>query len=261
MSLPRIRRLSPLVRAVLAPNPSPMTLDGTNTYLVGERDVVVVDPGPDDAAHLARLSAEAGRPSLVLLTHRHPDHAESAVRFAAEHGVPVAAAPGDGAEPVADGAVIRAPGATLRAVATPGHASDHLCFLLEEERALLTGDHILGEGTTVVAHPDGDMREYLASLERLKGEDVRVMYPGHGPVVTEPRAVLDYYITHRLEREEQVTAAIADGHDTVEAMVAHIYADVDPRLHPAAALSVRAHLDKLAAEGRARADGDRWRLS
>lgn len=257
-----VRRLSALVRVVLAPNPSPMTLEGTNTYVIGDGDgAVVLDPGPSDAGHLARVAAEAGAVSLVLLSHWHPDHAEAADEFAARVGAPVAAADRagrGGARSIAEGQIVEAPGARLRAVQTPGHASDHLCFVLEEEGAMFTGDHILGFGTTVVAHPDGDMGAYLASLERLRVIPSARMYPGHGPVIEDPRPVLDYYIAHRLEREQQVLGVLGGGGRTVEEIVAEIYAEVDPVLHPVAAMTVRAHLAKLAREGKVREAGERW---
>lgn len=259
----RVRRLSPLVRVVLAPNPSPMTLDGTNTYVIEDRDAsIVLDPGPADEDHLERVRAEAGRVSLVLLSHWHPDHAEAADELAARTGAPLAAMAGSraGSLPVSDGDVLGEGRGRLRAVATPGHARDHLCFLLEEDGTLFTGDHILGFGTTVIAHPDGNMREYLSSLERVREIPARRLFPGHGPVVEEPERVVDYYIAHRLEREQQVIDAIRAGARTVEAMVERIYADVDPVLHPVAAMSVAAHLEKLETEGAARSDGDSWRL-
>lgn len=258
-------RLSPLVRMVRAPNPGPYTLEGTNTYVVGERAPVVIDPGPDDEEHLKRVLEEAGEPSLVLLTHRHLDHAQGAERFADMARASLAAAGTSvagvcaSAAPVADGQRIAAGGATLVAMATPGHASDHLCFLLEEEQALFTGDHILGRGTAVVVYPDGDMTDYLASLDRARAAAPRRLYPGHGPVVEDPGPVLSYYKEHRLERERQVLAAIDAGDETPEAMVARIYAGVDPRLHEAATLSVRAHLDKLRREGVVRESAGRWK--
>jgi glyoxylase-like metal-dependent hydrolase (beta-lactamase superfamily II) len=262
----RVLRLSRLVRRVLAPNPSPLTLEGTNTYLVGAGEaLLLVDPGPADAGHLARLEAAVGRARVaaVVLTHRHVDHAEAAGRCAERFGAPVVCArpagPADRA--LADGDRVVADGATLRAVATPGHSSDHLSFLLEEERALLTGDHVLGRGTTVVAHPDGDMAAYLASLERIRALDLARIYPGHGPVIEDPARVLAEYVEHRLMRERQVLDGLAAGPATPEELVARIYVDVDPILHAAAALSVRAHLAKLAREGRVVQEGDRWRRS
>lgn len=260
-----IARLSSLVRVVLAPNPHPLTLEGTNTYLIGNRNPIVLDPGPLIDEHLERVLREAGEPRLVLLTHRHPDHAEAAERFAEMARAPLAAFPvagdpiGTGAGAIADRQRIAADGATLVAVHTPGHASDHLSFLLEEERALFTGDHVLGRGTTVVAHPDGDMADYLASLDLMRALEPRRFYPGHGPVVEDPGPLLDYYTAHRLEREQQVLAAIDTGDRTVEAMVERIYADVDRALHGAAALSVAAHLEKLRRDGALAVEDGRWR--
>ena len=260
-----VTRLSPLVRVVLAPNPHPLTLEGTNTYLIGERNPVVLDPGPMIDEHLARVLDESGEPRLVLLTHRHYDHAESADRFAAMARAPVAAFPVtddlvcSGAGAVRDGQRITTDGGTLIALHTPGHASDHLSFLLEEEQAVFTGDHVLGRGTTVVAHPDGDMVEYMSSLERVRALAPRRLYPGHGPVVEDPAPHLDFYVSHRLEREQQVLAAIDDGDETVHEMVERIYAEVDHALHGAAALSVSAHLTKLERDGVVIREGERWR--
>jgi glyoxylase-like metal-dependent hydrolase (beta-lactamase superfamily II) len=237
-----VTRLSPLVRVVLAPNPSPMTLQGTNTYVIGDAPVVVVDPGPNDEDHLERVLAEAGRVAVVAISHRHPDHAAGAQRFAEMCAAPLVA-PTDG-DQVAGGDVM------LRVIATPGHSSDHVCFSLEVEGAMFTGDHILGEGTTVVAHPDGDMQAYLNSLEVLRAMEITRMYPGHGPLIEHPREVLDYYVSHRLERERQVLDAIDAGDRTVEQIVERIYVDVDQVLHPVAAITIRAHLEKLRREGR-----------
>lgn len=257
-----VERLSDLVTLVRAPNPSPITLEGTNTYIVGS---IVIDPGPAIPSHLDAVLDHAGEPSLVLLTHRHPDHAAGADRFAAMARAPLAAFGDgdplfcDGAGPVHDGQRIEAGGVTLVATYTPGHSSDHLSYWLEEERALFTGDHVLGRGTTVIAHPDGDLVAYMASIERARALDPARLYPGHGPVVDDPAPVLAYYRDHRLEREQQVLAALAAGVGTVRQMVERIYADVDVALHDAAALSVRAHLAKLEREGRAAADGEGWR--
>jgi len=261
-----IRWLSDRVRLILAPNPSPMTLEGTNTYLVGGPDaLIVIDPGPNDDGHLGSIEAGvAGANTVaVLLTHWHPDHAEAAERCAEMLGTVIAAnaepkRPND--IPIGDGQRVGGDGVFLTAVATPGHASDHLCFLLEEERVLFTGDHVLGRGTTVVAYPDGDMAAYMDSLERLRGLPVDRFYPGHGPVVDEPARVVEEYIEHRKEREVQVLEGLAAGLATPEELVARIYIDVDPVLHPVAAMSVRAHLAELAQRGRAVQDGERWRL-
>ncbi len=259
-----IEPLSDLVTLVRASNPSLITLEGTNTYVVGARTPVVIDPGPNDAEHLERVLGEAGEPSLVILTHGHPDHAEGAETFAAMARAPLAAfGGGDGvcaaAAAIVDGQRIDVDGTTLTAIHTPGHASDHLSFVLESERAMFTGDHVLGRGTTVVAYPDGDMADYMSSLRRARAVGAIRLYPGHGPVVEEPDAVLDYYIAHRLEREQQILDAIDAGAREVVEMVARIYADVDARLHAAAALSVQAHLHKLRSEEILTEDGGVWR--
>lgn len=256
--------LSDRVRLILAPNPSPMTLEGTNTYLIGDRSLILMDPGPNDDAHVASIEAAVAGAAVesILITHKHIDHAEVAERCAQLFDAPIAsnagpARPGD--RHVGEGDRV----GELLAVATPGHSSDHLCFVLEQGRTLFSGDHILGRGTTVVAHPDGDMGAYMASLERLRGLDLDRIFPGHGPVVNEPAAVIEEYIEHRLMRERQVVDGLAGAGEPVtpEELVARIYFDVDPILHPIAAMSVRAHLAKLAREGRAVQDGERWRPS
>lgn len=246
-------RLSERVRVVLAPNPSPMTLEGTNTYIVGDNhSVIVIDPGPADAHHLGRVMAACGDANVVgiFLTHWHGDHSEGAEKLSQTLQSPLGSWSPLGPEEIRlhDGERAGADGVFLTAVHTPGHASDHLCFWLEEERAMFTGDHVLGRGTSVVAYPDGDMGAYMSSLERLGGYDAAVYYPGHGPVVSDPPALREYYVAHRLEREQQVLDALPG---TPTELVQKIYADVDPSLHRVAALSVRAHLAKLKQEGRA----------
>ncbi len=207
----------------------------------------------------------------MLLTHTHPDHAEGARRFATRAGAPLAALHPDWATPgapgLADGAPLELAAAGVRLVPlpTPGHAADHCCFWLEAERAMFTGDHILGRGTTVVEWPSGDMRAYLRSLELLLDFDLDRLYPGHGPAVGLPpaapgtaRARIRDYIDHRHLRESQVLAALAAGDQTPAELVARVYVEVDPALHPAAELSVRAHLAKLVAEGQVRGEDDRF---
>jgi glyoxylase-like metal-dependent hydrolase (beta-lactamase superfamily II) len=258
-----VRWLSERVRVVLAPNPSPMTLEGTNTYLVGDaRSVIVIDPGPSDDGHLASIAAAVAGAKVVavLLTHHHIDHDESATRAAEMLDTTVASSAEPHQVAVKDGERFGGDGVFLTAVETPGHSSDHLCFLFEEERALFTGDHILGRGTTVVAFPDGDMGKYMASLERVRGLGAERFYPGHGPVVDNPAEVVTEYIEHRHMRERQVIDGLTAGPATPEELVERIYADVDPILHPVAAMSVRAHLAELAQRGRTVQDGDRWRL-
>lgn len=250
-------QLDPLTTLVLAPNPSPMTLDGTNTYVLAapEADAtIVVDPGPDIAAHRVAVQGAIGVRDVaaVVLTHHHVDHAEAA-HWAQAWGAPafafspeLIAAP---ATALADGATVEAGGVTLRAVHTPGHASDHLCLRVEQTGAVLTGDHVLGRGTTVVAWPDGDMRAYLGSLQRLAELPATVLYPGHGPTLVDPSGTVAAYLAHRQQREAQILAAVAAGAATPHAIVQRVYADVDAALHPAAQRSVRAHLDKLVREG------------
>ncbi len=247
-------------QCVLAPNPGPMTLDGTNTWVLADpgADVcVVVDPGPDDEAHLAAVAAAAQsdgdrRVAVVLLTHGHPDHAEGAARFAGAVGAHVRAldpAHRLGSEGLDGGDVVTAAGLELRVVPTPGHTADSLSFLVAADGGLLTGDTVLGRGTSVVAWPDGRLADYLESLERLAGlaadGAVLRLLPGHGPVLDDPVAVLAHYRAHRRERLAQVEAALAAGDRTPRAVVERVYADVDRSLWEAAELSVRAQLDYL----------------
>ncbi|MFI7140587.1 MBL fold metallo-hydrolase [Streptomyces massasporeus] len=248
---------------VLAPNASAMTLDGTNTWIVSEPDsdlAVVIDPGPLDDEHLRRVIAtaeQAGRRvALTLLTHGHPDHAEGAARFAELTGTRVRAldpALRLGDEGLAAGDVITTGGLELRVVPTPGHTADSLSFHLPADRAVLTGDMILGRGTTVVAHPDGRLGDYLDSLRRLRSltvdDGVHTVLPGHGPVLEDAQGVVEYYLAHRATRLAQVETAVEDGHRTPAQVVAHVYADVDRSLWPAAELSVRAQLDYLEEHG------------
>jgi glyoxylase-like metal-dependent hydrolase (beta-lactamase superfamily II) len=265
-----LSRLDELTTVVLAPNPSPMTLDGTNTYLLGtpgSGEVVVVDPGPDLLDHREAVdraaAAQDAEVVVVVLTHHHRDHAEAA-GWADQWQAPLHAfSPhlvDTPAEPLRDAETLRRAGVTLEAVHTPGHSSDHLCLRVVETDTVLTGDHVLGRGTTVVAWPDGDMAAYLDSLRRLAAVGAAALYPGHGPVVDDPAAVVQDYITHRMEREQEVLAALHAGDSTPAEIVTRVYADVDPVLHPAAERSVRAHLDKLAAEGTVVADGEGWRV-
>ena len=262
-------RWSPRVTRVLAPNPSPLTLEGTNTFVVAEpgaASVVVIDPGPDDQGHAgAVVRACGGRPvELVLLTHTHVDHAEGARGFAGRVGAPLAAiAPGwatAGAPDLGAGVPVAAAGLELLPLPTPGHAADHCCFELAADRAVFTGDHVLGRGTTVVEWPSGDMADYLASLDLLRRRRPERLYPGHGPLVGDAVARVEGYIAHRRDREAQVLVAVEAGDRTPGEIVARVYAAVDPALHPAAELSVRAHLAKLAADGRVTADdrGERF---
>lgn len=254
--------MSPYLRLIRAPNPGPMTLDGTNTWLVGDPGtgpVVVVDPGPVIAAHQdAVLSAATRGVASVLLTHRHLDHAESAAEVAARAGCGVRAADPAfvvGPEGLADGDRLAVGGATMTAVATPGHTSDSVSLLVRGEDGttrLLSGDTVLGRGTTVITHPDGNLRVYLESLDRLRRlvdeQHVAEILPGHGPMVTDPAGWLASYAEHRRERLNQVRAALARGARTPADVVAMVYADVDRAVWPAAEQSVRAQLDYLDSE-------------
>ena len=244
---------------VLAPNPGPMTLEGTNTWVLaepGSSSAVVVDPGPDDETHLRAVvdTVHAGgrRVGLVLLTHGHLDHAEAARAFGRMTGAPVRAldpALRMGEEGLADGDVVTLEGLEVRVVGTPGHSGDSVSFHLPADGALLTGDTVLGRGTTVVAHPDGRLGDYLASLRRLRqvaeSAEAPTVLPGHGPVLDDAVAVCEQYLAHRAERLGQVEAALDAGARTPHEVVERVYADVDPAVWPAAELSVRAQMDYL----------------
>jgi glyoxylase-like metal-dependent hydrolase (beta-lactamase superfamily II) len=246
---------------VLCPNPGPMTLDGTNTWVLlepGATEAVVIDPGPLDETHLravvAAVEARDARVTQTVLTHGHADHAEGAGRFAELTGAPTRAV-GRGHDDLSDGDVVSAGGLELRVVATPGHTADSVSFALPADHALLTGDTVLGRGTTVVAHPDGELAAYLHSLQaiaRLTGHGhVTSILPGHGPFVPDAAAMVAFYRHHRAERLEQVRQALADGAaqapDVVAAVVERVYADVPREVWPAAALSVAAQLEYLRA--------------
>jgi glyoxylase-like metal-dependent hydrolase (beta-lactamase superfamily II) len=239
---------------VRADNPSPMTLEGTNTYVLrapGALGAVVVDPGPLDQRHLAAVAA-LGTVQLILLTHGHPDHAEGAHLFQEMTGAPMAAVEPRlvvSAQRLRGGESFDVGGLTVRAIATPGHTSDSVTFVVEgDQPALLTGDTILGRGTTVVAHPDGQLAPYLDSLARLRDLGPMMLLPGHGPVRSDAAALAAAYLVHREKRLDQVRAAVAAGDSTAHDVVRRVYVDVDPSLWPAAELSVLAQLDYLATE-------------
>ena len=246
-------------RCLLAPNPDVMTLDGTNTWVLrepGGSRSVVVDPGPEIEAHLDAVASYAGEVAVVLLTHRHLDHSEAAKSFARRVGCGVRALDPEqrlGDEGLGDGDVVEVDGLEVRVVATPGHTSDSLSFVLPQERAVLTGDTVLGRGTTVVAHPDGRLGAYLDSLHRLRAlaeeQQLATVWPGHGPVIDDALGALDFYLAHRRERLEQVREALRgldpDAEDLPRQVVETVYADVDEVLWGAAELSVRAQVDYL----------------
>ncbi|GAB3199978.1 MBL fold metallo-hydrolase [Nocardioides hungaricus] len=254
-------------RCLLAPNPGIMTLDGTNTWVLqepGASACVVVDPGPLEDGHLDRLTAELGDVGLVLLTHHHLDHAEVAAEFAARKGCAVRAlspALCVGASPLVDGEDVVVDGLSLRVLTTPGHTADSVSFVLPAEGALLTGDMVLGRGTTVVAHPDGQLGPYFASITRMRSlaaaGEVTALWPAHGPVLDDALGVLDFYLAHRRERLAQVerallelsvplSPALAEDPTLPRRVVEVVYADVDSSLWGAAELSVRAQLAYLA---------------
>ncbi|MGW6279018.1 MBL fold metallo-hydrolase [Kribbella sp. NPDC055071] len=253
-------RVTDYASLVLADNPGLMTLDGTNTWILrapNADESVVVDPGPMLEDHLREVLDAAGKVAVVLLTHKHPDHSEGAAWFANQAGCGVRAVdpafriPTDHAHGLAEGDVITAGELRIEVLPTPGHTLDSVCFWLPQDGSLLTGDTVLGRGTSVVAHPDGALGPYLESLEKLQAfanspAGVHRLLPGHGPVITDPGKVLSYYLKHREQRLAQVRAAVAEGHTTPEAVVEHVYADVDRSLWPAAQLSVQAQLDYLA---------------
>ena len=292
----RVERVAPMLRRVIAENPSKFTYRGTGTYIVGAGEVAVVDPGPELPAHRAALHAalQGERVTAILVTHCHSDHSPLAAWLREETGAPTYAfgphPPPDptdeddeaGAEEIADGVKIeettdlafdpdvrvadgevaaRGPGWTIRGVHTPGHTSNHMCFAFAEEGVLFPGDHVMGWSTTVVSPPDGDMAAYVESLRKVAGRGDRTYWPTHGPSIPSPQRYVSALIEHRLERERQVLAAVRDGLTEIPAIVALLYADVDEGLHKPAGRSVLAHLAKLAAEGMVRvAGGGRPRL-
>ena len=266
-----VDQVSPLIRRVVANNPGPFTFLGTGTYIIGHGQVAVIDPGPDMDEHLeAILAATAGEQiTHILITHHHADHSPLAEPLKARTGATIygcavaAHDEDDGPQMEAGhdlafkpdvslcggGAVLEGPGWTLQAIATPGHTSNHLCYALKEERALFSGDHIMGWSTTVVSPPDGDMTAYMDSLQLIRDADFQVLWPTHGPPVREVAPFIDAYMAHRRAREAQVLKALSEGHSRIKEMVPALYADVDPRLHPAAARSMLGCLIALVQRG------------
>ena len=255
-----------MARRLVSPNASPFTFNGTCTYIVGQGRVAIVDPGPDDDAHLAALLAalEGERVETILVTHTHRDHSVGAKKLRAATGAKViGAAPftprGDGSTGLdsahdrdyspdailVDGERMRGGGFTIEAIATPGHCSNHLCFALLEENALFSGDHVMAWSTSVVAPPDGSMRAYMDSLDKLRGRAETIYWPGHGGPVVEPQRYLRALIHHRRQREASILNALADGPQTIPALVAKVYVGLNPSLTRAAGLSTLAHLEDL----------------
>ncbi len=272
--------VSPQVRRIVAKNPGPFTYTGTGTYIVGRGTVAVIDPGPTDSAHIsAILNATRGEMiSHILITHTHRDHSPGAVPLKAATGAVVAgcdalALDDDGPRSdaafdtsyapdrvMADGEAVSGPDWTLRAVLTPGHTSNHVCFALEEEKALFTGDHVMGWATTVVSPPDGNMADYVQSLRKLVGRDDRVYYPTHGKPVDNPQKFARALITHRKMREGQILDCLKEGGQTIPDIVERLYVSVPKVLHGAAGRSVLAHLNDLAAKARVREQDGTYKL-
>ena len=275
-----VEQCEPLVRRVLAGNPSPYTYTGTQTYIVGtDNDVAVIDPGPAEPAHIDAILAGVGAATItaIMCTHTHRDHSPAAIPLARRCGAPIvgcaplvlahsgprADAPFDHTyapdRVLKDGEAMTGTGWTLRAVHTPGHTSNHLCFALEESGALFTGDHVMGWSTSVVVPPDGDMGAYMKSLTKLQSRTDTVYYPAHGPAVTKPQQLVRGMIGHRRQRENQILRLLGDEARTVEALVPPMYKGLDPRLIPAAEMSVTAHLLDLEKRGQVLHEEQTWR--
>lgn len=267
----RARELASGLRRVRAPNPGPMTGSGTNTYIVGDTETVVIDPGPALSGHVAAiLRAAPGPIAWILVTHAHLDHSPAARELASRSGARVAGAalPALGRHDptftpdrvLTDGDVVETADVVLRAVHTPGHASNHLCYWHARARAVFTGDHIIDGSTVVIDPPDGDMGEYMRSLRKLRALDAAVLLPGHGEPLTEPRTAIDALIAHRERREAKVLRCVPAGRAlALETLVRLVYDDVDSSLHRVATRSLLAHLLKLELDGRVVTDGGRWR--
>jgi glyoxylase-like metal-dependent hydrolase (beta-lactamase superfamily II) len=273
-----VQQVSPLVRRVLAPNPGPFTFTGTCTYIIGRGDVAILDPGPDNAVHVAALlhATKRERVTHMVITHTHRDHAPASRALQDATGAQIvgcrpyvprqANAKASGldsahdtdyrpARVLADGETLEGDGFTLEAIATPGHASNHLAFALREENALFSGDHVMGWSTSIVAPPDGSMSDYMQSLEKLRTRPEQIYWPGHGGPVRDPQRYLRALIHHRHQREAAILSRIGAGDTLITEMVERIYEGLDARLKGAAALSVLAHLEDLVARGAVRADG------
>ena len=258
-------QLSPLVSRVLAPNPSPMTLTGTNTYLVGRDEVAVIDPGPDLPEHVEAIIdnlKRLGKPAVALVTHHHDDHLPAARRLRERLGLPIA---GHHDLPSVDRPLdhlqaLTLADATLTALHTPGHTWDHVCYYLEQEAAVFTGDLVAGTGSLVIGPGRGELAASLRSLQLLADRAPRTLYPGHGPVVTDGVAKLAEYIGHRADREQQVLDALERDVSTIPEMVASIYVGLAPALHGHAGRNLQAHLFKLEDEGRVSLRGEHWTL-
>jgi glyoxylase-like metal-dependent hydrolase (beta-lactamase superfamily II)/8-oxo-dGTP pyrophosphatase MutT (NUDIX family) len=267
------KRLDRYVTRLLAPNPGYMTGPGTNCYLVGERDLIVIDPGPADPAHIAAIvAAGGGRIRWIVLTHTHRDHAPAAIALRQATGALIAGREGWADSPtdtkvpfdrvLSDGELVQSDGVELQVVHTPGHASNHLCYLLPVTRMLFTGDHVIQGSTVVIAPPDGNMNAYLRSLRRAQGLEAAILAPGHGYLIGDPRAEFSRLIAHRMTRESKVRTALRDagGRATLESLLPRVYDDVPAAIHPVAARSLRGHLEKMVEDGEVTMAGNSYQL-
>lgn len=268
----QVTQLTPLVQRVVADNPGPFTYTGTGVYIIGDKNVAVIDPGPQTPNHIAALDAalEGRTVTHIFVTHHHIDHSPLAAPLAAKQGCQVygygkQVRPPDGGEvrleagddlsfkpdvEIRDGYTVEGDGWTLEAIHTPGHTSNHMCYALQEDNILFAGDHIMGWSTSVVSPPDGHMGDYLNSLERVLERDFDQIWPTHGPSIDNPREFVQAYIDHRHKREEQICRALSEGLSSITDIVTRLYADIDKRLHPAAAHSVLSHLIHMRETGR-----------
>ena len=286
MSIPFVRdvefeygvvdQVSPLIRRVICNNPGGFTFHGTGTYIIGQGEVAVIDPGPLDDDHIVALerAVQGETVTHILITHTHRDHSPAAAPFKKSTGAPTygyGPHGGDRGGPkveeggdyefvpdhvIKDGAVIEGKGWTFEAIHTPGHTSNHICFALREENAIFTGDHVMGWSTSVISPPDGNMSDYMKSLSKILAREEEIYWPTHGPAITAPKAHVEAFIAHRNGREDAILDCIRKGRNTIPAMVEVMYADVDKRLHRAAGRSVFAHLLHMAETGRVTADGE-----
>ncbi len=273
----QLQTVTPLIRRIVAPNPSLFTYKGTGTYIVGRGNVAVIDPGPNLEQHILAIVGclQNENISHIVVTHTHSDHSSAAGPLQKICGAPVygRTLTENGSDDqgrfeeefdrefapsveVSDGDIIAGDGWTLECVHTPGHMSNHICYRLREEKALFTGDHVMGWSTSVIIPPDGSMKDYLCSLEKLLAADDRIYYPTHGPAIKTPKAYVEACIAHRHQRELEVIRSLQRGNLTIKAMVADVYRETDQSLHPAAARSLQATLIKLWEDGRVSCQGE-----
>lgn len=265
-------RLAAGIRRLIAPNPGMMTGPGTNTYLIGEREIAVIDPGPDINRHIDRILADAGAPiRWILATHTHPDHSPAVARLARETGAEtIGLPPPDGPHQdrsfrpdrhPSDGEILVVDGRGLQILHTPGHASNHVCVFMADCGWLFTGDHIINGSTVVIDPPDGSMSDYLASLEKLRAFSLKAIAGGHGAVIESPYEAIDWLVEHRRRREAKVIDTLRDHPGTTtRELVTYVYEEIDPAIHGLAERSLLAHLLKLEEDGDARENDGRWTL-